>query len=80
MREFLGGAMQVARFPNEQRFSYAGLEGRLHSSSYAPAAGHPEHQPMLAGLRELFDRHQQGGEIVFPYETRVYFAQLKPGG
>jgi SAM-dependent methyltransferase len=80
MREFLGGAMQVARFPNEQRFSYPGLEGRLLSSSYAPAAGHPEHEPMLAGLRELFDRHQQRGEIVFPYETRVYFAQLKPGG
>jgi len=35
---------------------------------------------MLAGLRALFDRHQQDGEIVFPYETRVYFAQLKPGG
>jgi SAM-dependent methyltransferase len=80
MREFLGAAMQVARFPNEQRFSYAGLEGRLLSSSYAPAAGHPEREPMLAGLRELFERHSQGGEIVFPYETRVYFAQLKPGG
>jgi SAM-dependent methyltransferase len=79
MREFLGSAMQVARFPNEQRFSYAGLEGRLLSSSYAPTAGHPEHAPMLAGLRALFDRHQQGGEIVFPYETRVYFAALEPG-
>jgi SAM-dependent methyltransferase len=79
MGEFLGGAMRVGRFPNEQKFSYAGLEGRLLSSSYAPAAGHPEHEPMLAGLRELFDRHQQGGEIVFRYETRVYFAQLKPG-
>jgi len=80
MREFLGEAMQVARFPNAQRFSYAGLEGRLLSSSYAPPAGHPEHAPMLAGLRALFDRHQQGGELVFPYETRVYFAPLKPAG
>jgi SAM-dependent methyltransferase len=77
MREFLGETMQVARFPNEQRFSYAGLEGRLLSSSYAPAAGHPEREPMLARLRELFGRHSQGDEIVFPYETRVYFAQLK---
>ncbi len=77
MREFLGGTMQVARFPNEQRFDYAGLEGRLLSSSYAPEPGHPEHEPMLAGLRALFARHQQGGEIVFPYETRVYFAPLK---
>jgi len=76
MREFLGGTMQVARFPNEQRFDYAGLEGRLLSSSYAPEPGHPEYEPMLAGLRALFDRHSQGGAVVFPYETRVYFAQL----
>jgi SAM-dependent methyltransferase len=80
MREFMGGAMQVARFPNQQRLDYAGLEGRLLSSSYAPAPGHAEHGPMLAGLRALFDRYSQDGEIVFPYETRVYYAQLKPGG
>jgi hypothetical protein len=35
---------------------------------------------MLAGLRALFDRYSRGGEIVFPYETRVYYAQLKPRG
>jgi SAM-dependent methyltransferase len=80
MREFLGAAMQVARFPNQQLLDYAGLEGRLMSSSYAPAPGHPEHEPMLAGLRALFDRYSEGGEIVFPYETRVYYSQLKPGG
>jgi SAM-dependent methyltransferase len=77
MREFLGAAMQVARFPNRQTLDYAGLEGRLLSSSYAPESGHPEHEPMLAGLRALFERYQKGGEVVFPYETRVYFAQLK---
>jgi SAM-dependent methyltransferase len=80
MQEFLGGAMQVARFPNNQTLDYPGLEGRLLSSSYAPAPGHPEHEPMLAGLRTLFERHQREGKIVFPYETRVYFAPLKPRG
>jgi hypothetical protein len=80
MQEFLGGAMQVARFPNNQTLDYPGLEGRLLSSSYAPEPGHPEHAPMLAGLRALFERHQRDGKIIFPYETRVYFAPLKPGG
>ena len=80
MREFLGGTMQVERFPNHQTLDYAGLEGRLLSSSYAPAPGHPEHEPMLAGLRALFDRYSRDGQIVYPYETRVYYAQLKPGG
>ncbi|HWX69810.1 MAG TPA: methyltransferase domain-containing protein [Steroidobacteraceae bacterium] len=80
MREFLGGAMRVERFPNEQTLDYAGLEGRLLSSSYTPEPGHPEYQPMLAALRALFERYQRNGAIVFPYETRVYFAQLKPHG
>jgi ubiquinone/menaquinone biosynthesis C-methylase UbiE len=80
MREFLGGTMQIARFPNQQTLDYAGLEGRLLSSSYAPPPGHPEYEPMRAGLRALFDRYRRGGEIVFPYETRVYYAQLKPRG
>jgi ubiquinone/menaquinone biosynthesis C-methylase UbiE len=77
MREFLGSAMQVERFPNHQILDYAGLEGRLLSSSYAPQPGHPEHAPMLEGLRALFERYQRNGEIVFPYETRVYFAPIK---
>jgi len=78
MREFLGGTMQIARFPNQQTLDYAGLEGRLLSSSYAPAPGHPEHEPMLRGLRTLFDRYSREGAVIFPYETRVYYAQLKP--
>ena len=80
MRAFLGESMRCARFPNQQRLDYAGLEGRLLSSSYAPPAGHPQHGPMLLGLRTLFDRYQQDGEIIFPYETRVYYAPLKPRG
>jgi hypothetical protein len=70
--------MQVGRFANQQTLDYAGLEGRLLSSSYAPQPGHPEHEPMLAGLRALFERYSRDGEIIFPYETRVYYSQLKP--
>ena len=70
--------MQIARFPNHQTLDYTGLEGRLLSSSYAPPAGHPQHEPLLEGLRALFEAYQRNGEIVFPYETRVYFAQIKP--
>jgi hypothetical protein len=35
---------------------------------------------MIAALHGLFGRHQKNGEIVFPYQTLVYFAQLKPPG
>lgn len=78
MREFFGGNMELASFLNQQTLDFAGLEGRLMSSSYAPEPGHAQHAPMMAGLREIFDRHERDGEIVFPYRTLVYFGQLKP--
>jgi hypothetical protein len=59
-----------------QEFDYAGLEGRLLSSSYAPAPGHPKHPPMLRELRRIFDRHAENGRVSFDYKTRVYFGLL----
>jgi SAM-dependent methyltransferase len=78
MRAFFGGTMELATFPNQQRLDFEGLEGRLMSSSYAPEPAHPLHEPMIAALRRVFDRHQRNGEIVYPYRTLVYFAQLEP--
>jgi hypothetical protein len=48
----------------------------LLSSSYAPEAAHPNHAPMLAELAAIFEEHQQGGEIVFAYDTRVNNGQM----
>lgn len=76
MRRFLGESMEVATFPNQQILDFAGLKGRLMSSSYAPEPGDPQHEPMIAGLREVFYRYQHAGRVVFPYRTLVYFAQL----
>lgn len=69
---FAPAPVQSVVFPSQQRFDYAGLEGRLLSSSYAPPAGHPRHEPMLAALRRLFDRTQTGGTIVMDYRTEVH--------
>ena len=78
MRAFLGEQMQLARFANQQVFDYEGLVGRLMSSSYAPEPGEPAHAPLLAQLRELFDRHAHEGRVTFPYVTLVYYGQLRP--
>lgn len=75
IRQFLGRAPQLATFPNQQVFDFEGLTGRVMSSSYAPMPDRPEHAPLMAGLREVFDRHQQEGKVVFPYRTLVYFEQ-----
>jgi SAM-dependent methyltransferase len=61
-----------AVFPNAQVLDFVGLEGRLMSSSYAPKAGHPNHQPLVAALRDLFDRTAQNGTVDFAYSTRLY--------
>jgi SAM-dependent methyltransferase len=78
MREFFGGSMQLATFPNQQDLDFEGLEGRLMSSSYAPEPGDPGHAPMMAALRQLFAAHAREGRVVLPYETLVYFGRLKP--
>jgi SAM-dependent methyltransferase len=63
-------------FSMRQEFDYAGLEGRLLSSSYAPGPGHSKHAPMLGELRRIFDRHAEDGRVNVDYKTRVYFGIL----
>lgn len=63
-------------FAMRQEFDYAGLEGRLLSSSYAPGPGHPKHEPMLRKLRKIFEQRAVHGRVGFDYKTRVYFGRL----
>jgi hypothetical protein len=45
------------------------------SSSYAPQAGDPRHEPMLHALRQLFDNSAANGTISFDYDTRIFVGQ-----
>ena len=63
-------------FDMRQEFDYAGVEGRLLSSSYAPGPGHPKHEPMLRELRHIFQACAVNGRIMFEYKTRLYFGHL----
>jgi SAM-dependent methyltransferase len=67
---------RVARFHYEQVFDAEGLRGRLRSSSYAPREGDPLHEPIYARLDAIFRTHQTGGQVVFPYETLVWYGRL----
>lgn len=68
---------QLRTLPNFQMFDYEGLQGRLLSSSYAPLAGHPNHEPMLTRLREIFAGYEEQGAVKFEYETQIYFSPLR---
>jgi len=79
IREFFDPApFQERTFAMRQEFDYTGVEGRLLSSSYAPAPGHPRHAPMLRELRRVFDANAVGSRAAFEYKTRLYFGQLSP--
>jgi len=78
VNEFFDPApFQERVFAMRQEFDYAGLEGRLLSSSYAPGPGHPGYAPMLKELGRIFDVHAENGNVAFDYDTRVYFGRLK---
>jgi SAM-dependent methyltransferase len=67
---------QERTFEMRQEFDYAGVEGRLLSSSYAPGPRHPRYEAMLRDLRKVFDTHSVDGKATFEYITRVYFGRL----
>ncbi len=77
MRAWFGAGFRDARtFENGQVLDWEGLQGRLLSSSYAPRAGHPGHEPMLEALRRLFERTSSGGRVTVLYWTRAYLGTL----
>jgi len=77
VNEFFNPAPYEERnFPMLQEFDYAGVEGRLLSSSYAPGPEHPKHAAMLQELRRIFDEHAVENRVAFEYKTRVYFGQV----
>jgi ubiquinone/menaquinone biosynthesis C-methylase UbiE len=73
---FFDGPFEARTFPNLQTFDFEGLRGRLLSSSYAPPAGHPRHDAMLAALRRVFDAHEQEGRVRFIYDTNLYLGRV----
>ena len=78
VNEFFDPApFQQRVFVMRQEFDYAGMEGRLMSSSYAPGPEHPKHAPMLAELQRIFMAHAIAGRVAVDYKTRVYFGRLK---
>ena len=70
------GDYQTRTFENVQLFDFEGVKGRLLSSSYSPLPDHPNHEPMLAALREAFAAFAENGRIPFIYDCHVHYGQL----
>jgi len=63
-------------YDNVHDLDFAALKGGYLSSSQVPLAGHPQHEPLIRDLRELFDTFQEGGLVRFLDVTRVYFGPI----
>src|SRR5215212_6177878 len=73
---FAPNLVRTATFDNRQVLDYDGLRGRLRSSSYIPAEGQPGHREMINELERIFCDHQDVGQVVLEYDTRVYYGTL----
>jgi SAM-dependent methyltransferase len=78
LEAFFGGPFSSHTFANAQVMDFDGLRGRLLSSSYAPGAGHPDHDAMLTRLADIFHAHQREGLVTIDYTTRLYLGHLAP--
>ena len=76
LQRVFGDGVQLPVCDNRQRFDLEGVTGRLLSSSYAPMPPHPNHEPLMAGLRAAFDRYNQDGIVEFLYTTELFYVQL----
>ncbi len=70
------GGYQLEAFDNQQIFDFDGVKGRMLSSSYVPKEDHPNHQPLMTGVREIFDRYNTAGTVAFIYRTKVYYGKV----
>lgn len=66
----------VNTFENKQAFDFAGLRGRVASSSYTPHPGTGAFDAMLAALKKVFDEHAINDRVTLEYDTRIYYGQL----
>lgn len=59
-----------------QQLDWESFRGFTLSLSVVPQQGDPRYDSFQRGLRDLFDRHSQGGEITFPTTCWITAVQL----
>lgn len=69
-----GPALEV--FASEQRLDADGVKGRLLSSSYCPLPGHPNYEPMMERLAEIFKKNAVNGIVTIVYDTELYWGTV----
>ncbi|NNE08688.1 MAG: methyltransferase domain-containing protein [Gemmatimonadetes bacterium] len=66
-----------SQFRYEQRLDYELFHGRAFSSSYV-IHGMKDQDGFARDLRALYDRYEEGGRVVMPYDTIVFAWRVGP--
>jgi ubiquinone/menaquinone biosynthesis C-methylase UbiE len=78
-RFFATDSMQRIVLDNSQQLDFAGLLGRLKSTSYCPDEKSPQYMMLATELLSLFDQFAIDGKIAFEYDTELYIGQISSG-
>jgi SAM-dependent methyltransferase len=70
------GEVKERSLPFEESLDFDTSLGRMLSASYVAAPGQEGHDEIVQGLREAFDRHQEGGRVRWAYNTDVYSGRI----
>lgn len=73
---FFGGTFNEKSFYNYQDVDFAGLKGRVLSSSYMPGEDHKDYEFMIYTLKKIFMRYQENGKVRLDYDTKIYYGKL----
>ncbi len=63
-------------FYNYQDVDFAGLKGRVLSSSYMPNEEHKDFDFLIYCLKKIFMRYQENGVVRLDYDTKIYFQHM----
>ncbi|HEX6280472.1 MAG TPA: class I SAM-dependent methyltransferase [Pyrinomonadaceae bacterium] len=75
LRAFFQTDFRKASFPNKQVLDFAGIKGRVSSSSYMPSESDERYSEMVKELKTLFDKHAENDKISVFYDTKVFYTQ-----
>jgi ubiquinone/menaquinone biosynthesis C-methylase UbiE len=76
LEDFFQKDFSTKTFLNAQTLDFAGLKGRASSSSYMPADSDSRFEPMVIGLKRIFDKYAENGKIQILYNTNVHYSQI----
>ncbi len=74
---FAEGKFELRKIYNEQLLDFAGLKGRVLSSSYMPTESQSGYANMAAELERVFNQHANAGHVCIEYDTEIYFGHVK---